>query len=58
MVGAVKAGKDLAGDIIATSELFYNRQTQLRYLLALNKTIGTQVRRLVMETKERKRVNG
>ena len=46
MVGALRAGEDLAGQIIATSELFYNRKTQLRYLLALKNVIGAQIKQL------------
>ena len=46
MVGALRAGEDLAGQIIATSELFYNRKTQLRYLFALKNVIGAQIKQL------------
>ena len=46
MVGATRAGEDLAGQIIAISELFYNRRTQLRFLFAVGNIINAQVKQL------------
>ena len=49
MVGAAKAGEDLAGQIIVISELFYNRRTQLRFLFAVGNIINAQVKQLQKE---------
>lgn len=46
MVGATRAGEDLAGQIIATSELFYNRRTQRRFLLAIRKIVTSEIEQL------------
>ena len=46
MVGATRAGEDLAGQIIATSELFYNRKTQRRFLLAIRKILTSELEQL------------
>ena len=46
MVGATKAGEDLAGQIITISELFYSRKTQRRFLLAIRKIITSEIEQL------------
>ena len=46
MVGATKAGEDLAGQIIVISELFYNRKTQRRFLLAIRKIVTSEIEQL------------
>ena len=52
MVGATRAGEDLAKQIIATSELFYNKRTKLRFLLALRDTINVEIEQLEIENEE------
>lgn len=46
MVGVTKAGEDLAGQIIVTSELFYNRKTQRRFLLVIRKIVTSEIEQL------------
>ena len=46
MVGATTAGEDLAGQIIVISELFYNRKTQRRFLLAIRKIVTSEIEQL------------
>ena len=46
MVGATKAGEDLAEQIIVISELFYNRKTQRRFLLAIRKIVTSEIEQL------------
>lgn len=52
MVGATRAGEDLAKQIIATSELFYNKRTKLRFLLALRDTLNAEIEQLEIENEE------
>lgn len=46
MVGAERVGKTLAGQIIATSELFYNEKTKLRFLLAIRDILSSEIEQL------------
>ena len=52
MVGAVKAGEDLARQIIATSELFYNKKTKRRFLLAIRSILDSEIEQLEIENEE------
>jgi len=52
MVGAVRAGEDFAGQIIVTTELFYQRKTQLRFLRAIRTIIDAEIKRLEAQEKE------
>ena len=53
MVGATRVGEDLAGQIIATSELFYNKKTKLRFLLAIRDILSSEIEQLEIEDEER-----
>lgn len=52
MVGAVRAGEDLAKQIIITSELFYNTKTKLRFLIAIKEIICSEIEQLEIEDSE------
>lgn len=52
MVGAVRIGEDLAGQIIATSELFYNKKVKFRFLLAIRSILNSEIEQLEIENEE------
>ena len=52
MVGAVKAGEDLARQIIVTTELFYNIKTKLRFLIAIRNILSSEIEQLEIEDSE------